>query len=483
MINSIEDNEWIFNIIEEKISNFLSELGPKLIRVALESLDVYILEDRNKSIYRCKGKREKTINTSIGSVSYKRRLYEEKISRNEVRTVFLLDEILKLKFLGKSTLKQAINLVTEALAESFRNVSEQNNSPLLCNPSHQTVKNRISDIANLFKNAETERIQKYYENELHGEKQVEILFEEKDGLFLSIQGQKSKKEIKLAKVYEGWQLERESSKRYKTINPLYFAGYENPEQFDAIVNSGIAEVYDSDYLKTKILNGDGAEWISKEVEMDATVQYQLDLFHIYEKATRKITNSDDRNRIKKLIKNKEFEKLIDECKKLYENELDEKEKEKLREVYIYYQNHKDFLKRYIDRDDFKLDVKQELRDLGTMESSIHNVLATRMKGHGLSWSVTGADAMAKLLCLKHSKQDLGEAIQDIANRHIDKNLKYDVKCELDNQLIKAKKDVNNAVRELIYEKPRKFSNKESHIQVFNNKLTQLFKALHGLLEN
>ena len=57
MINSIEDNDWIFNIIEEKISNFLSELGPKLIRVALENLDVYILEDRNKSIYRCKGKR------------------------------------------------------------------------------------------------------------------------------------------------------------------------------------------------------------------------------------------------------------------------------------------------------------------------------------------------------------------------------------------------------------------------------------------
>jgi hypothetical protein len=52
---------------------------------------------------------------------------------------------------------------------------------------------------------------------------------------------------------------------------------------DAIVNSGIAKIYDIDYSKIKILNGDGAEWISKEIEMDATVQYQLDLFHIYEK--------------------------------------------------------------------------------------------------------------------------------------------------------------------------------------------------------
>ena len=107
--------------------------------------------------------------------------------------------------MGKSTLKQAINLVNEASVESFRNVSKQNDSAMLCTPSHQTIKNRISDIGKLLKSSEMERIQKYFNNELEGKKQVEILFEEKDGLFLSIQGQKNKKEIKLAKVYEGWQ--------------------------------------------------------------------------------------------------------------------------------------------------------------------------------------------------------------------------------------------------------------------------------------
>ena len=483
MINSIEYNYWTFNRIEEKISEFLFELGSDIFRKFLEWLDDDICNNRNKNIYRYKEKRERTINTAFGSVAYTRRYYSERIAGNKKRTVFLLDEILDVELLGKSTLKQAANLVNEALAESFRDVSKQNDSPMLCNPSHQTVKNRMTDIGELLKKAETERIQKYFNNELQGNKQVEILFEEKDGLFLSIQGQKSKKEIKLAKIYEGWQPETKSSKRYKTINPVYFAGYEKAEQFDAIVNSGIAKIYDIDYLKTKILNGDGADWISKEVEMDATVQYQLDLFHIYEKATRKISNSDDRNKIKKLIKDKKFDKLIEECNKLYENESDEKEKQKLREVYIYYENHKDFLERYIDREDFNLDIEQELRDLGTMESSIHNVLATRMKGHGLSWSMTGADAMAKLLCLKHSKQDLLQEIEEIANRKIDKNLKYDVKCEFDNELKKAKKDVNDAVREILYEKPKKFSNKESHIKVFDNKLTQLFRALHGLLWN
>jgi hypothetical protein len=481
MINSIEYSDLKFNSIEKNISDFLHEIGSDILRKILQGIDDELFNNRDKSIYRYKEKRECSINTCFGSVTYNRRYYKEKISRYESRAIFLLDEVLDIDLLGKSTLKQAINLVNEASAESFRNVSKQNDSSVLCNPSHQTIKNRVSDIGKLLKSSEMERIQKYFNNELEGKKQVEILFEEKDGLFLSIQGEKNKKEIKLAKVYEGWQPETVESKRYKTINTLYFAGYDKSEQFDAVVNSGIAQIYNMDYLKTRILNGDGAAWISNEIDTDASVEYQLDLFHIYQKATRKISNLDDRKKIKKLIKDKKFDQLINECKRLYEVESDEKEKEKLREVYSYYENNKDFLVRYVDRENFKIETEQELRDLGTMESSIHNVLATRMKGHGLSWSITGAEAMAKLLCLAHSNYDLLKEVEEIAKRKFNKNFEYVVKDEFDNELKKAKKDINDAVRGILYEKSSKFSNRESHIRVFDNKLTQLFRALRGLL--
>jgi len=481
MVNSIEHSDLTFNIIEKKISDFLYEIGSDILQKTLERIDDELFNNRDKSIYRYKDKRDRTINTCFGSVTYNRSYYIEKISRNKFKPTFLLDEVLDIDLLGKSTLKQAVNLVNEASAESLRNVSKQNDSSVLCNPSHQTIKNRVSDIGELLKSYEMERIQKYFNNELEGKKQVEIIFEEKDGLFLSIQGEKNKKEIKLAKVYEGWQPETIESKRYKTINTLYFAGYDKPEQFDAVVNSGIAQIYNMDYLKTRILNGDGATWISKEIDIDASVQYQLDLFHIYQKATRKISNLDDRKKIKKLIKDKKFDQLINECKRLYEVESDEKEKEKLREVYSYYENNKDFLVRYVDRENFNIETEQELRDLGTMESSIHNVLATRMKGHGLSWSMTGAEAMAKLLCLEHSNHNLLQEIEEIVKRKINKNFEYGVKYELDNELKKAKKDINEAVRGILYEKSSKFSNRESHIRVFDNKLTQLFRALRGLL--
>ncbi len=69
----------------------------------------------------------------------------------------------------------------------------------------------------------------------------------------------------------------------------------------------------------------------------------------------------------------------------------------------------------------------------------------------------------------------------ITKRKISMNIEYHVKNELDNELKKAKKDINDAVRSILYEKTSKFSNKESHIRVFDNKMTQLFRALRSLL--
>lgn len=56
-----------------------------------------------------------------------------------------------------------------------------------------------------------------------------------------------------------------------------------------------------------------------------------------------------------------------------------------------------------------------------MKCSVHNVLATRIKGHGLSWSTTGADTVAKLLYLKHSQTDLLSEIESITKRDININ--------------------------------------------------------------
>ncbi|WP_297419788.1 UPF0236 family transposase-like protein, partial [Clostridium sp.] len=128
MVNSIEYNDLTFNIIEEKISDFLYEIGSEILRKVLENIDDELFSNRDKSIYRYKEKRECSINTCFGSVTYNRRYYKEKINRHESRSMFLLDEVLDMDILGRSTIKKAVNLAIEAEAESFRDVSRKNNN-------------------------------------------------------------------------------------------------------------------------------------------------------------------------------------------------------------------------------------------------------------------------------------------------------------------------------------------------------------------
>jgi hypothetical protein len=75
-------------------------------------------------------------------------------------------------------------------------------------------------------------------------------------------GEKNKKEIKVSKVYEGWQKKTPRSKEYTTVNRFYTAGFEDGNSFDTLVNSKIAERYNVD----KIVNADGATWAKQEQE-------------------------------------------------------------------------------------------------------------------------------------------------------------------------------------------------------------------------
>ncbi|WP_368487915.1 UPF0236 family transposase-like protein [Clostridium sp. BJN0013] len=61
-----------------------------------------------------------------------------------------------------------------------------------------------------------------------------------------------------------------------------------------MINSRISELYNENKIQYSILNGDGASWISHETKNDTQKIYQLDLFHIFQKANRKIKNKESR---------------------------------------------------------------------------------------------------------------------------------------------------------------------------------------------
>jgi len=409
---SLIENAANFKDLEKKVYRYFCNEACKFMKYLLEYMDEEIMLTRDKKRYRLKNTgREGSITTLMGEVEYKRRYYRCIDEDGVIYYGYLVDE-----WIGKKGKKKLTENVKEAAVEtalrvSFRKSAEliESNSPNSI--SHQTIWNEVQEAGEKARVVETKQVEEYLNGELRGEKEVPVLFEEKDGVYLSIQGEKNKKEIKVSKVYEGWQKKTPGSKEYTTVNRFYTAGFEDEASFDTLVNSKIAERYNVDKIENKIVNADGATWAKQEQEYDASIIQQLDLFHIHQAVVREISDKSKAKKIRKYINKNSYEDVFLELEGLYDLEENEKGKGKILELITYLSENVEHLERYTER---HLDLPEgiEYRGMGTIEGSQHNVICDRMKNRGMSWSISGGGNMAKLLCFKHSDglEDVYETI-------------------------------------------------------------------------
>lgn len=418
---SVIQNSADFKDLEKKVYKYFCDEACKFMKYLLEYMDREIMLTRDKKRYRLKNTgREGSITTLMGEVKYKRRYYRCIDEDGVIYYGYLVDE-----WIGKNGKEKLTENVKEAAVEialrvSFRKSAEliESNSPNSI--SHQTIWNEVQKAGGKARVMEAKQVEEYLKGELKGKKEVPVLFEEKDGVHLSIQGEKNKKEIKVSKVYEGWQKKTPGSKEYITVNRFYTAGFEDGNSFDTLVNSKIAERYNVDKIENKIVNADGAAWAKQEQEYDASIIQQLDPFHIHQAILRKIRDKSKAKKIKKYVNKNSYEDVFLELEGLYDIEKNEEEREKILELIIYLGENVEHLERYTER---QLDLPEgiEYRGMGTIEGSQHNVICDRMKNRGMSWSVSGAENMAKLLCFKHSDglEDVYETILPVDKDSVD----------------------------------------------------------------
>jgi hypothetical protein len=118
----------------------------------------------------------------------------------------------------------------------------------------------------------------------------------------------------------------------------------------------------------------------------------------------------------KLLYSKEIEELLTYINTLANNTQDEKQQEKLRELYAYFSNNIDGL---IPCKRQGLDMPEPpegivYTNMGAMESNVFTIIGNRMKGRRACWSVDGGNNMARLLCLRATKK-LSETLQSLAS--------------------------------------------------------------------
>ncbi len=413
----ISKNHIDFNKLEKEFYEIGCEFARELMMEVLMKIDKEISLNRDKKKYRHKGKRKTTIKTLMGEVEFERAVYKTKGGNGEPQHIYLLDKIINLETFGKISANLAYKIAENACISSYRNTAKNISELTGQSISHGGAWDIIQSLGGEIKKEEDKYIKLLEEEKIIGTKETKILFEEADGVYINIQGQDRpkkarKREMKVAIAYDGWK--EVSQGRYILNNKTVVAAIEKAKDFQKRKEGIIASKFNIDEVELRILNGDGAPWIKAGISDDIT-HYQLDQFHLQREITKKVKDKKQRKQTQKLLEENKVEALLEYITKIYIAAEEEKEKIKLKELYDYLCGNKDGLIPYTQRGLNIPDPPQGItyRTLGTMEHHICDIIALRMKHRKASWSIKGAENLAKILTTKVN-QNLYEKVSNIS---------------------------------------------------------------------
>lgn len=412
-ITSLNDKAINFNDLEKKIYKYACDEACRLMKEVLTHLDRRLLHERDTKVYRNKGFKHTCLKTIMGNIEFDRRIYEYKTDDGKIAYKFLLDEYLQMDTIGHISSNLVEKIVDNVTNVSYRNTSKNIEELTNQKISHTAVWDIVQKVGSKIEEKEERKIELNKNGHLKGTKEVKVLFQEMDGVWLNIQGndrskkgKSKKKELKLGITYEGWRKRNCSKDSYVVENKIVCASFSSSKKFKELYDATIAETYNVDEIELRILNGDGASWIKESSEEG--VYFQLDPFHKSQAVYRKVKDKDE---AKKLIKLLNSEKAGDAIQYITELMIkynsDEKEFKKLGELFDYFVANREGIVPYHLRKEINMPEAPEgleYRHLGTMEHNICDVLAQRMKGRKMSWSIRGANNLAKILAEKASKR-------------------------------------------------------------------------------
>ena len=88
---------------------------------------------------------------------------------------------------------------------------------------------------------------------------------------------------------------------------MYITGFIDSTELKKIRDAEIYQRYDVSKIQLRVLNGDGASWIS-QLATDGTIQ-QRDNFHIHQEIIRDIQESEYRRQLERLIAEKRYDEI------------------------------------------------------------------------------------------------------------------------------------------------------------------------------
>ena len=401
-----------FDEMEIKIFEFVCELARNITVSILEQSDERLMKERDKKRYRMKDKNTTTIKTIYGNVEYARRYY---FDNEKSEYVYLLDEEMKMNRVGLFSENMANLIIKECINEPYNKAAASVSAATGNYISSVGAWKLVQEVGKNIEADENINIEDMDRGINKGAKQTNVLYQETDGVYLKMQGDDRKKaknqELKLATIYEGWY----EGNRHELINKKVIAGFEDGTSFMKRRLAFVKNIYNYDKIQYKMVNGDGAAWIEPS-EVENITYKQLDQFHILKKITGVIKNKKIRRMILDRFSDKDVEKMLDTII-TYADSIDNdnqtnKEAENARDLYTYLYNNKDGIIKY--KDEVKLPEAPkgtEYRNMGVQENQNCTLVTMRMKHRRMTWSVAGANNLAKVICANENG-DLDKYIEN-----------------------------------------------------------------------
>ena len=412
-MNTIVDEKLIsFKELEQKIFKFVCELACEITRIMLESYDDKLAASRDKKQYRDKGRRKTSIKTVYGEVEYWRRVYRTSLEDGEKAYVYLLDEAMKMEKIGLISTNLAEKIAMTVTESPYRVAAD-----VISNTCGQSISaggawNMMQRLGERISEEEDHAVKQMNADQSEGTKEIPVLFEEMDGVWLHMQDKNHKKmkkqEMKVFTMYEGWDEEKEKQNRSTLIGKTMLAGMEKSSDFHEKREACIRKKYNADEIVQRVLNGDGGGWIKEPYDPEVIVQ--LDRFHVYKEIKRQISDKEAQEEIRSLFEAEKPEEML-EYIEVYATSVespDEKDtrSKKARELYKYLSNNREGLLPY-DKQGKELPEPPTgviYKGMGVQENQNCTVITLRMKNRRMRWSVKGANNLAKALYRKENKE-------------------------------------------------------------------------------
>lgn len=401
-----------FKRLEEEIYAYVCEQACGMTRIMLESYDDELAASRDTRQYRNKGKKKTSIKTVYGEVEYRRRVYQTTLEDGRKACIYLLDQAMQMDKIGLISTNLAEKIAMTVTECPYRVAAETISSTCGQSISAGGVWNLMQRLGERISKEEEDAVWQMKADQTEGKRETPVLFEEMDGIWLSMQDEHHKKmkkqEMKVFTMYEGWDAEKEKQGRSTLVGKTLLAGMEKSVEFHEKREACIRRKYNADGIGQRILNGDGGSWIREPYDPETI--FQLDRYHIQQEILRKISEKKAQKEIRSLLEEGRTEELLEYIRayagRMESQEGKGKEGKKARELYQYLNHNREGLLPY-DKRGIRIPEPEEgilYKGMGVQENQNCTTVTLRMKHRKMRWSVNGANNLAKALYRKENKE-------------------------------------------------------------------------------